>query len=126
MKILQNLWQVGGGSFTAAEDAAVYLIRFGQQAALIDAGCGHAHNQLVANISAVLPAEIPIPYLFLTHCHYDHVGRAAALRDQYGCKRERGRSKNLSVLTLAECANRNTREGKSLRPIRQIHPGGYQ
>lgn len=86
MKILQNLWQVGGGGFTAAEDAAVYLIRFGQQAALIDAGCGHAHQQLVANISAVLAGKIAIPYLFLTHCHYDHVGGAAALRDQYGCK----------------------------------------
>ena len=86
MKIAQNLWQVGGGGFTAAEDAAIYLIGFENQAALIDAGCGRAHNQLVANISAVLPAEIPIPYLFLTHCHYDHVGGAAAIRDQYGCK----------------------------------------
>ncbi len=86
MKILQNLWQVGGSGFTAAEDAAIYLIRFGQQAALIDAGCGHAHQQLVANISAVLADKIAIPYLFLTHCHYDHVGGAAALKDQYGCK----------------------------------------
>jgi glyoxylase-like metal-dependent hydrolase (beta-lactamase superfamily II) len=86
MKIVQNLWQVGGSNFTAAEDAAIYLIRFEQQAALIDAGCGNAHKQLVANISAVLPPETPVPYLFLTHCHYDHVGGAAALRDQYGCK----------------------------------------
>jgi len=86
MKIVQNLWQVGGSGFTAAEDAAVYLIRFGQQAALIDAGCGHAHQQLVANISAVLPEDIPVSYLFLTHCHYDHVGGAVALRDRLGCK----------------------------------------
>ena len=86
MKIVQNLWQVGGSDFTAAEDAAIYLIRFDQLAALIDAGCGHAHKQLVANISAVLPDDIPIPYLFLTHCHYDHVGGAAALKEQYGCK----------------------------------------
>ena len=86
MKILRNLWQVGGSGITAAEDAAVYLIRFEHQAALIDAGCGHAHKQLVANISAVLPETIPIPYLFLTHCHYDHVGGAAVLRDRFGCK----------------------------------------
>ena len=38
MKIVQNLWQVVGGAFTAAEDAAIYLIRFEQQAALIGAG----------------------------------------------------------------------------------------
>ena len=46
MKITQNLWQVGGGSLTAPEDAAVYLVRFGEQAALIDAGCGRGHQRL--------------------------------------------------------------------------------
>jgi glyoxylase-like metal-dependent hydrolase (beta-lactamase superfamily II) len=82
MKIVQNLWQVGGGDLTAQEDAAIYLVRFAQQAALIDAGCGNAHNRLVANISAVLPPGVQITYLFLTHCHYDHVGGAAALKEQ--------------------------------------------
>jgi glyoxylase-like metal-dependent hydrolase (beta-lactamase superfamily II) len=86
MEIVQNLWQVGGATHTAPEDAAIYLIRLGRQAALIDAGCGHAHKQLVANISNVLPSEVQIPYLFLTHCHYDHVGGAAALRNHYACK----------------------------------------
>jgi glyoxylase-like metal-dependent hydrolase (beta-lactamase superfamily II) len=86
MKIAQNLWQVGGGSLTEPEDAAVYLVRFGRQAALIDAGCGGGHKQLVDNISSVLPPPIEIPYLFLTHCHYDHVGGAAALRKQYRCQ----------------------------------------
>lgn len=86
MKIAQNLWQVGGGGLTAPEDAAVYLVRFGEQAALIDAGCGGGHQRLVDHISSVLPASVKIPYLFLTHCHYDHVGGAAALRDQYQCQ----------------------------------------
>ena len=86
MKILQNLWQVGGGGLTAPEDAAVYLVRFGKQAALIDSGCGNAHARLVENISAVLPEDVEIIYLLLTHCHYDHVGGAATLREQYGCK----------------------------------------
>ncbi len=86
MAIVQNLWQVGGGNLTAPEDAAIYLVRFGQQAVLIDSGCGYAHARLVENISAVLPEEIEIIYLLLTHCHYDHVGGAAALREQYGCK----------------------------------------
>jgi hypothetical protein len=27
MEIVQNLWQVGGGDFTAPEDAAIYLVR---------------------------------------------------------------------------------------------------
>jgi glyoxylase-like metal-dependent hydrolase (beta-lactamase superfamily II) len=86
MKIIENLWQVGGAEFTAAEDAAIYLIRFDAQAALIDAGCGNAHDKLVSNISGVLPENVTIEFLFLTHCHYDHTGGAEALRDQYGCR----------------------------------------
>jgi glyoxylase-like metal-dependent hydrolase (beta-lactamase superfamily II) len=54
MQIVRNLWQVGGGDLSAPEDAAIYLIRSGGQAALIDAGCGNGHEQLVENISSVL------------------------------------------------------------------------
>jgi glyoxylase-like metal-dependent hydrolase (beta-lactamase superfamily II) len=86
MDIMKNLWQIGGGNLTAPEDAAIYLFRLGQQAVLIDSGCGIAHTRLVENISAVLPQGVGIIYLLLTHCHYDHVGGAAALREQYGCK----------------------------------------
>ena len=86
MKIMENLWQVGGAEFTSVEDAAIYLIRFGEKAALIDAGCGGGHDHLVNNISEVLPSDVEIEYLFLTHCHYDHTGGAEAVRNHYGCK----------------------------------------
>ena len=86
MEITENLWQVGGAEYTSVEDAAIYLIRFGEKAALIDAGCGDAHDNLVSNISDVLPYEVEIEYLFLTHCHYDHTGGAEAVRDHYGCR----------------------------------------
>lgn len=86
MEIIENLWQVGGAEYTSVEDAAIYLVRFGQKAALIDAGCGGAHDHLVNNISKVLPPDVEIEYLFLTHCHYDHTGGAEAVRDHYGCR----------------------------------------
>ena len=86
MEIVKNLWQVGGGDLTAPEDAAIYLVRLGKQAALLDAGCGNAHNRLTENIAAVLPGDVRISHLFITHCHYDHVGGATALKEQYGCK----------------------------------------
>lgn len=85
MEIVKNIWQVGGAGFTAPDDAAIYLIRFGEKAALIDAGCGNAHEKLAENISAVLPPEVVIEYLLLTHCHYDHTGGAEAVRKQYSC-----------------------------------------
>ena len=86
MEITGNLWQVGGAEYSSVEDAAIYLVRFGEKAALIDAGCGGAHDNLVSNISDVLPSEVEIEYLFLTHCHYDHTGGAGAVRDHYGCR----------------------------------------
>ncbi len=86
MEIYENLWQVGGSGFTAPEDAAIYLIQFGEKAALIDAGCGKAHDKLVNNICAVLPSTIEIEYLLLTHCHYDHSGGAAAVKEEYNCR----------------------------------------
>lgn len=86
MKILDHLWQVGGAEYTCMEDAAIYLVRFGSKAAMIDAGCGNAHDRLVANIAEVLPVDVQIEALFLTHCHFDHTGGAAAVKKQYGCK----------------------------------------
>ena len=86
MKILDNLWQVGGAEYTTVEDAAAYLVCFGEKAALIDAGCGNDREALFDNISEVLPPEAEIEYLLLTHCHYDHTGGAEAIRNRYGCK----------------------------------------
>ena len=86
LKVTENIWQVGGDGLTAAGDAAAYLIRFGHQAALIDAGCGSGHWQPVDNISLCLPPDADSVILLLSHCHYDHTGGAARVREQYGCK----------------------------------------
>jgi glyoxylase-like metal-dependent hydrolase (beta-lactamase superfamily II) len=85
MKIIDHVWQVGGDNLSAQGDAAIYLVCFENSAALIDAGCGNGHQQLVQNISQCLPLDAKIHYLFLTHCHYDHTGGAAAVRKHYGC-----------------------------------------
>lgn len=85
MEIIPNLWHVGGSGLTAVEDAAVYLVRFGNQAFLVDAGSGFGHGKLINNISKVLPAHVEIVYLILTHCHFDHTGGAPAVRAEYGC-----------------------------------------
>ncbi len=86
MEIIENLWQVGGKGLTAPGDAAVYLVRLGAQAALIDAGCGPGHWQLVDRIQLCLPSGVSVSHLLLTHCHYDHCGGAGVLRDQFGCR----------------------------------------
>ena len=85
-KIIEHLWQVGGEGLSAPGDAAVYLVQLGDQAALIDAGCGPGHRQLVDNIQQCLPTGVGVSHLLLTHCHFDHSGGAGALRDRFGCR----------------------------------------
>ena len=50
---------------------------------MIDAGCGNEQEALFEDISEVLPREVEIKYLLLTHCHYDHTGGAEAARNRY-------------------------------------------
>ena len=82
MHITGEIDQVGGGQLTAPEDAAIYLINFNGQAALVDAGSGRALPRLLDNIRACGVDPDQIEYLLLTHCHFDHTGGAQALRQQ--------------------------------------------
>jgi glyoxylase-like metal-dependent hydrolase (beta-lactamase superfamily II) len=85
-KIKDNLWQVGGGGLTDPADAAIYLVRFGDKAALVDAGCGSAHSRLTKNIADCLRPNGQLEYLLLTHCHFDHTGGAEAVKKEFGCR----------------------------------------
>lgn len=84
-RIKNNLWQVGGSGLTDPADAAIYLIRIDDKAALIDAGCGKGHSRLKKNIIECLSPNVQLEYLLLTHCHFDHTGGAAAVRNEFGC-----------------------------------------
>jgi glyoxylase-like metal-dependent hydrolase (beta-lactamase superfamily II) len=86
MRVLDGLWQVGGDVITTPEDAAVYLVLFGGEAVLIDAGCGKHHSKIVTNIQVCLPPKTPVTHIFLTHCHYDHAGGARKLAEKYGAQ----------------------------------------
>ncbi len=86
IRIMNNLWPVGGMELTDPSDAAIYLVRFGDRAALIDAGSGQGHPQLTKNIAECLESNAQLEYLLLTHCHFDHTGGAQAVRDEFGCR----------------------------------------
>ncbi len=86
MQITNEIFRVGGSGLTSYQDAAVYLIKFGEQAALVDAGCGDDTDQLLNNIRACGVTEEQIEYLLITHCHYDHTGGAKALKRRIPCQ----------------------------------------
>ena len=85
MQITKEVWQIGGDRLTDPEDAAIYMICFGEQAALIDAGTGRGHKRLIANIERCDVNTSQIKYLFLTHCHFDHTGGVQKVKDECGC-----------------------------------------
>lgn len=84
MEITSEIFEVGGGHLTSPEDAAIYLIKFGQESALVDAGCGRKTERLFANIGKCGADPLQIRYLLITHCHYDHTGGAAELKRRIG------------------------------------------
>ncbi len=86
MKITNEIYQVGGSGLSASEDAAVYLVRFGGHAAVIDAGCGNSIETIIKNIDSCGVKPEQVDYLFLTHCHFDHTGGAEDLSDALQCK----------------------------------------
>ena len=82
MKITSEIFQVGGEGFTSPRDAAVYLAAWEDRAALVDAGCGGQMGRLLENVRACGVDPERIETLLLTHCHYDHTGGAAELRQR--------------------------------------------
>lgn len=86
MKIIPGVFQIGGEGYTNMQDAAIYLIKTGDEAAIVDAGCGPSGKQLLENIEACGVSREQVTYLLLTHCHFDHTGGGKFLRDSLGCK----------------------------------------
>jgi glyoxylase-like metal-dependent hydrolase (beta-lactamase superfamily II) len=85
LEITPEVYQVGGRVFTSSDDAAIYLISVEGDAVLIDSGCGHATDLLLANIESTGTPLDAIHQLLLTHCHFDHTGGAAELRRRLNC-----------------------------------------
>ena len=86
MDITSNIFQVGGSEESSQSDASIYLIRSRGEAALIDAGTGAGHKQVINNIQKYGVPPEKIKYLFITHCHFDHTGGALAIKKATGCQ----------------------------------------
>jgi len=86
MQITEHVYQVGGSTLSHPSDAAIYCVTDGKVTALIDAGTGDGHDRVLKNIAKENIDASTIHYLFLTHCHFDHVGGANKLRGTFNCK----------------------------------------
>ena len=66
-------------------DCHVYAVRGRTEVVLIDAGSGLYTKKLLQNLSIEFPG-CKVAALVVTHCHLDHCGGAAAIRESTQCK----------------------------------------
>ena len=80
MKLLPFLYQVGGSHLTHEEDASSYLV-VSDPPVLIDCGTPKGLDNLLENLSSIGVPVSSLGLLIGTHCHYDHIGAAQAIKE---------------------------------------------
>ncbi len=85
-EICDRVYAVGGHGLSAPEDCCIYLVDAGSMLVLIDAGVGYGTDRLVRNISSLGFEPAMIWQIVATHCHIDHIGGLASLKERYGSK----------------------------------------
>jgi len=90
MKIAKDIYLVGSGQIGISSelDCHIYLVDHGEEASLIDAGCGKNEsdiNLILKNIEREKIDPNKIKRIFLTHGHSDHAGGASILKDKLNC-----------------------------------------
>ena len=85
--VCPGVFQIGGSNITHFQDAAVFLVDCGGgKWFMVDSGAGRSGPALIENIHEVGGVPDDVSHLILTHCHIDHAGSAAYLKEQLGCK----------------------------------------
>ena len=85
MRITKEIYMVadGGRGLSHELDCCVYLVDCAGKIVMIDSGVGLDNETIVNNIvqEGINPEKIE--FLFLTHCHGDHVGGAKLFQKEY-------------------------------------------
>ena len=85
-KITENVYQIGGGSFSGSGDAGVFLVKSKNGTlVLIDSGVD-SRDTLLKNVAEIGLDPKKIAVLILTHAHIDHTGSAADLKKELNIK----------------------------------------
>jgi len=84
-EIIDGIYLVGGPTVSHSADAAVFIIDFGENMVMIDAGAGNSSRCLVENIETAGLDPYKISLLIATHCHIDHIGSVPYFKEKFGC-----------------------------------------
>jgi glyoxylase-like metal-dependent hydrolase (beta-lactamase superfamily II) len=84
--ISKGIYLIAGPGISRSDDATSFIIDFGEELVMIDAGAGGSVKTLIRNIEDIGLDPRKISYLILTHCHIDHIGSAPYFRERFGAK----------------------------------------
>ena len=84
--VCDRVYVVGGPGLSAPEDACVYLVDAGSELVLIDTGVGKGIGKIEQNMRRLGFEPSQIWHIVATHCHIDHIGGLAAIKERYGSK----------------------------------------
>lgn len=84
--VCDRVWAVGGPGLSTPEDCCVYLVDAGSELVLIDSGVGYSLEQIEGNIGSLGFEPAHVWHAVATHCHIDHIGGLASLKERYGTK----------------------------------------
>lgn len=82
-RITDGIFMVGGGGLSGPSDCLVYALDLGE-GVLVDCGCGPSWPRIRDNAREVGVGKVHT--LVLTHAHVDHIGAAAQVRRETGCR----------------------------------------
>ncbi len=85
MQICESVYRVGGSDLSDGADCMVYLVDLGESV-LIDCGAGRSWPRIAENIRAAGFDPAGLHTLVLTHGHVDHIGAAARIQRETGCR----------------------------------------
>lgn len=86
LKILQEVYQIGGAEISHPYDCSVYLFVAGGELVLIDCGAGPGFARLLANIKELGFDPANLKAILVTHAHIDHIGALHAFRESFGAR----------------------------------------
>jgi metallo-beta-lactamase class B len=83
--VCPTVFRVGGSNLSGDGDCLVYALDLGELV-LIDCGVGPGWQQLRDNLEAAKLQPDSLHTLVLTHAHVDHIGAAARIASDTGCR----------------------------------------
>lgn len=88
MKLTERIYLIGGGAYgySAPGDCNMYLVDCDGKLALVDTGGGGGVPKVLENIGSMGFDPVDLDVVFITHCHYDHIGGNHDLKEATSCK----------------------------------------